>query len=152
MGMDIGRVARRATLTLGLAALAACAPTQRFHGYVPAEAALAAVAIGDSRETVIGKIGQPTTAGALGDTALYYVRSVFEHSGFLAPEEVSREVVAVSFAAAGVSNVERFDLTDGRVVPITRRTTDATVADGSFLRQLAGAAGNFDAGALIGEE
>lgn len=158
MGMDtgrdkIGRGLRRGATLLGLAALAACSPTERFHGYVPGEAVLDAISLGDSRETVIETAGLPTTKGAWGETDIYYVRSVFRHYGFFAPEEISREVVAISFApAGGVANIERFDLSDGRIVPLTRRVTEDSVASGTFLRQLAGAAGNFDASALIDDE
>ncbi|WP_282025880.1 outer membrane protein assembly factor BamE [Limimaricola cinnabarinus] len=157
MGMDtgrdrIGRGMRRGVVVLGLAGLAACSPTERYHGYVPDAALLDTIALGASREAVIETAGQPTTAGALGDD-IYYVRSVFRHYGFFAPEEVSREVVAISFApSGGVSNVERFDLSDGRIVPLTRRVTEDSVENGTFLRQLAGAAGNFDPSALIDDE
>ena len=148
----IGRGVRRGAAMLGLAALAACSPTQRFHGYVPAEEVLSTISLGEAREAVIEKAGPPTTTGAVGED-LYYVRSVFNHYGFFAPEEVSREVVAISFSPAGaVSNLERFDLSDGRIVPLTRRVTEDSVENGAFLRQLAGAAGNFDPSALINDE
>ncbi|WP_051059665.1 outer membrane protein assembly factor BamE [Limimaricola hongkongensis] len=149
----IGRGFRRGAAMLGIALLAACSPTERFHGYVPAEAVLSSISLGESREAVLEKAGPPTTTGALGAQDLYYVRSVFRHYGFFAPEEVSREVVAISFAASGgVANVERFDLSDGRIVPLTRRVTEDSVESGTFLRQLAGAAGNFDPSALINDE
>lgn len=152
-GDGIGRGLRCGVALLGLAALTACSPTERFHGYVPGEAALSSLSLGEDRASVVEKIGQPTTTGALGENTFYYVRSVFRHYGFLAPEEVSRDVVAISFApAGGVSNIETFDLSDGRIVPLTRRVTEDTVADGTFLRQLAGAAGNFDPSALINDE
>ena len=42
-------------------------------------------------------------------------------------------------------------LQDGRVVPLSRRVTDDAIADTSFLRQLMGSLGNFDAaGAIAG--
>ncbi|GAD54891.1 MAG: outer membrane protein assembly factor BamE (lipoprotein component of BamABCDE complex) [Limimaricola cinnabarinus] len=158
MGMDtgrdrIGRGIRRGAALAGLAGLVACSPTERYHGYVPGEAVLDTISLGENREAVIQKAGQPTTLGAIGENDLYYVRSVFRHYGFFAPEEVSREVVAISFSPAGaVSNLERFDLSDGRIVPLTRRVTEDSVENGAFLRQLAGAAGNFDPSALINDE
>ncbi|WP_090109921.1 outer membrane protein assembly factor BamE [Limimaricola pyoseonensis] len=143
---------RRAAALLGLAALAACAPTKRYHGYAPSDEVLSSISLGDSRDRVIEQVGPPTATGATG-TDLYYVRSVFAHQGFFAPEEVRREVLAISFAAGGgVANIERFDLSDGRIVPLSRRVTDDSVESGTFLRQLAGAAGNFDASSIIGEE
>ena len=48
-------------------------------------------------------------------------------------------MVAISFDSAGVvSNIERFGLEDGKVVPLARRITDTAVTDKSFLRQLFG--------------
>lgn len=158
MGMETGRDrtgrgVRRGAAILGLAGLAACSPTERFHGYVPAEAVLSTISLGEDRASVIEKAGPPTTNGVLGENDIFYIRSVFRHYGFFAPEEVSREVVAISFApSGGVSNVERFDLSDGRIVPLTRRVTEDSVQNGTFLRQLAGAAGNFDPSMLIDDE
>ncbi len=150
----IGNGFRRVATVLGLVALTACTPTTRYHGYTPSDEALAAVQVGgDTRETVLEKVGPPSAAGVLDRSGYYYVKSEFRHFGFLAPEEVRREVLAIAFGVDGrVSNVERFDLADGRVVPLSRRVTEDSVESGTFLRQLAGAAGNFDAGALIDQE
>jgi len=35
-----------------------------------------------------------------------------------------------------LQNVERFGLEDGRVVPLSRRVTESTVQDVTFIRQL----------------
>ena len=52
MGMETGRDrtgrgVRRGAAILGLAGLAACSPTERFHGYVPAEAVLSTISLGE---------------------------------------------------------------------------------------------------------
>ena len=70
----------------------------------------------------------------------------------LPPEEISREVLAISFTAEGIlRNIERFGLEDGRVVTLSRRVTDDNIQDVSFITQLIRSIGNFDAGALLGE-
>ncbi len=65
--------------------------------------------------------------------------------GPLAPKEIDRQVVAISFSDTGVvENVERFGLERGQVVPLSRRVTDTGVVDNTFLRQLLGNIGRFN--------
>ncbi|MGR3721070.1 MAG: outer membrane protein assembly factor BamE, partial [Paracoccus sp. (in: a-proteobacteria)] len=65
-------------------------------------------------------------------------------------QEVDREVVAISFAPSGVvSNIERFGQERGRVVVLSRRVTEGSVTEVSFIRQLLGNLGNFQAGDFI---
>lgn len=147
------RWARRILLVGALAGLAACTPQIRNHGYVPLEQDLALVQVGvDTRETVLELVGTPTAGGILNGSGYYYVASQFRHFGWLEPQEINREVLAISFDADGVvQNIERFGLEDGQVVVLTRRVTDDNIRDTTFIRQLMGNIGNFDAGSFIGE-
>lgn len=140
-----------AALLLGTA-LGACAPIFRNHGYVPTDSDLAAVAIGaDTREEVLAKLGRPTTTGVLGDQTLYYVQSRFRHYGPFAPEEVRREVLALSFTADGrLGNIERFGLEQGRVVQLNPARTAEVFADRTLVNQLLGNLGRVDAERLLG--
>ena len=71
--------------------------------------------------------------------------------GPLAPQEIDRQVVAISFSDRGVvQNVERFGLEKGQVVPLTRRVTSSPVSDKSFIRQLLGNIGRFNPAGLGG--
>lgn len=136
----------------GIVALSACTPQYRNHGYLPTETDLATISVGvDTRDTVIAAIGAPTVDGVLNDSGFYYVESRFRHFGPLAPQEIERQVLAVSFNESGVlTNIERFGLEDGRVITLSRRVTDDNVRDTTFIRQLLGNIGNFDPTALIG--
>lgn len=150
----LATVTRRAALIAGVIGLTACTPLYRNHGYVPLDEDLTAIAVGvDTRETVAASIGTPTAGGVLNNDGYYYVRSRFRHFGFLEPREIDREVLAISFTSAGVvQNIERFGLADGRVVALSRRVTDDNIRDTTFIRQLLGNIGNFDAGRLIGDQ
>ncbi|MDC0737333.1 outer membrane protein assembly factor BamE [Cognatishimia sp. SS12] len=130
---------------------AACTAQYRNHGYVPSEDDLAEIIVGvDTRDSVAESIGTPTAGGVLNEGGYYYVRSQFKTVGPFRPEEVDRQLVAVSFDQNGVvSNIERFGLEDGRVVRLSRRVTDNGLNNISFLRQLLGNLGNFDAGSLL---
>ena len=134
--------------------LQACAPQFRNHGYVPSEASLSALTYGvDTRESVVAAVGRPTTAGLLSDNTFYYVQSRFRTFAYQAPEEIDREVLAISFAPNGtLGNIERFGLEQGRVVQLSGRTTAEIFADRTFLNQLLGNVGRFDAGTLLGDD
>ncbi len=143
---------RARVAALGLALLAGCSPTFTDHGYVPSEADLALVTVGvDTKESVAAVVGRPSSAGILADSGYYYVSSRRRNLGIRQNEIVDREVVAISFDAAGtVANVERFGLERGRVVPISRRVTETNVRGQGFLRQLFGNIGNFNPADFFG--
>ncbi|MCB1397215.1 MAG: outer membrane protein assembly factor BamE [Rhodobacter sp.] len=127
-GSDRGRGLGR-WLVLGALALmlAACSPIMRYHGYAPTEDDLAQIQIGhDTRETVAQKIGRPGMGGVMEGSGWFYVQSDWAHRNWRAPEEVDRQVVAITFDSRDrVANIERFGLADGEVVTISRRITDA---------------------------
>lgn len=123
-----------------LSFLASCAPIFSYHGFVPTEQDLEEIEVGvDTRTTVASIIGKPGTAGLLEESGWYYVRSEFEHAPVRGPQEIDREVVAISFDDEGVvSNIERFGLERGEVVALNRRVTDSNIEGVSFLGQLFG--------------
>lgn len=128
--------------------LSACAPTFRNHGYIPPQEDLDALVVGiDTRASVEESVGPPSSGGVLNDGGYYYVRSRVRTFGPTAPKEIERQVLAISFDGDGlVSNIERFGLEDGHVVPLARRVTSTAVSNKSFLRQLIGNIGNFGGG------
>ncbi|WP_439111195.1 outer membrane protein assembly factor BamE [Lentibacter sp.] len=143
---------RLAFVLLGLVfmTLSGCAATYRDHGYVPTEGEVAEIVVGvDSRESVADTVGVPSTAGILDDSGYYYVKSRVRHFGALRPKEIEREVLAISFTEAGlVQNIERFSLQDGKAVMLSRRVTESSVSDNTFLRQLIGSIGRISPGAF----
>ena len=155
MGKRIGTGFRRLLLAGILAGtLTGCVALNRHHGYIPPEADLAALTIGqDSRDSVVAAVGAPGSSGLLDGGNFYYVQSSFRHYGAFAPQETDRQVLVMSFSDAGIlSNIERFGLEDGQVVALSRRVTDDGLRDTTFLRQILGNIGNIDASRLIGED
>lgn len=152
--LSTSQAARKGWLMLALvASVAACSPVIRNHGYVPTQQELALVEIGtDARETVGEKIGRPTTSGLLNDVGWFYVQSQYRHFGPRAPQEIQRQVLAVTFNEAGtVENIASYGLDDGKVVQISRRVTEPNVKGLSFIQQLLGSFGRLQAGDLLGE-
>lgn len=133
-----------AGLALMCLSLSACTAQYQNFGYVPPQEDLDEIAIGvDTFSTVEEALGSSAAGSVLSDNSLFYVRSRVRTFAMLAPEVVDREVVAISFDTAGVvSNVERFGLERGQVVPLARRVTSSGVTDVGFLRQLIGNIGN----------
>ena len=148
-----GRSLRACVLIAALGLTLACTPVYRNHGFIPPEEDLALVTVGeDTRDTVIAALGPPTSGGVLPGSDIYYVASRFRLFGAFAPEEISREVLAISFDAADrVTNIERFGLQDGNVIVLSRRVTSDNVRDTTFIRQLLGSIGRFDAGTVFGD-
>ncbi|WP_298566362.1 outer membrane protein assembly factor BamE [uncultured Aliiroseovarius sp.] len=144
---QIGKnISKAVTALLLVAVVSGCSATFRNHGYMPPNEDVDLIVVGkDTRETVAAAIGKPGTAGLLADSGYYYVRSRFKHYLYNAPQEIDREVLAVSFTEKGVvENIERFGLEDGRVVVLERRVTDSNIKGVGFLRQLFGSIGRID--------
>lgn len=144
---------RLITGLLCVALVAACSETFRNHGYIPLEEDLANIVVGvDTRDTVASSVGRPGVSGILDDSGWYYVRSRFRSYAMRAPEEIDREVLAISFDSQGVvTNIELFGLERGQVVRLSRRVTTSNTQGVGFLRQAFGNLGRFNAADLFND-
>lgn len=151
-GITAGKIARYVAFLAGLIALSACSATFTNHGFVPTDEDVEEIMVGlDTRETVGSIIGKPGAEGLLTESGWYYVASRFKHFAYNAPEEIDREVLAITFDDKGiVENIERFGLEDGQVVVLSRRVTTSNTKGVSFLRQLLGGIGQFNASDILG--
>ncbi|MGO4908676.1 outer membrane protein assembly factor BamE [Pseudorhodobacter sp. W20_MBD10_FR17] len=133
--------------------LSGCSAIYRNHGYVPTDVELEPVKVGVStQQDVASAIGRPSAAGLLNDDGWYYVQSRFEQVGPKAPEEIDRQVLAITFDKRGVvENIERFGLADGRVVALSRRVTETNIKGVGFLNQLFSSVGRLRAKDIIKE-
>ena len=147
------RPARLAAALLLAAGLAACTPLYRNHGFTPFPEDLAQIRVGvDTRDSVAEAVGTPTAEGVTTQGGYYYVESRFRHFAFLAPEEISREVLAITFTPDDrVRNIARYGLEDGRVVVLQTRITEDNIPDRTFIQQLLRNISNFDAGTFLGD-
>jgi outer membrane protein assembly factor BamE (lipoprotein component of BamABCDE complex) len=148
-----GRTSRAILAGCVLLMSVGCTTLYRNHGYAPTDEQLEEGGVGvDTRDTVSDVVGPPTAAGVTNGGGFFYVQSRFRLLGPFEPKEIEREVVAIRFDEEGVvSNVERFGLENGNVVALSRRVTQDNVRDTTFLRQLFGSIGNFNAGDFIGD-
>ena len=146
------RASRKGCLLVALVvSVSACSAVYRNHGYVPTEQDLALIEVGkDTRQSVGEKIGRPSTSGLLNDEGWFYVQSRYKHFGPRQPQEIERQVLAVTFSEAGtVENIARYGLEDGKVVQISRRVTEPNVKGLSFIQQILGSFGRLQAGDIL---
>ncbi len=138
-------------LAVTLLLVAACKPIVRNHGYYPNDEDLSLITVGvDTRETVASSIGAPSASGLITGSGYYYVRSRWETFGPREPKEVDRQVLAISFDQAGVvENIEQFGLEKGRMIVLSRRVTETSIKNVSFIRQLLGNLGRLRAEDLV---
>jgi outer membrane protein assembly factor BamE (lipoprotein component of BamABCDE complex) len=148
------RCLRAVAVAVLCAVVAGCTAVYRNHGYAPTETDLALLTVGqDTRDTVQAAVGPPSATGLLTADAWYYVQSRFRLLGPREPEEIDRQVVAISFAEDGtITNIERFGLEQGRVVALSRRVTETNIRGVTLIQQLLGNFGRIDAGQILGRE
>jgi outer membrane protein assembly factor BamE (lipoprotein component of BamABCDE complex) len=154
MQIQLGMKIKSFIAAFVLIGMAACSATYTNHGYVPSEVELQNVIVGaDSRATVEEVIGRPSSTGVLSDGAWYYISSRIRYYTYNKPEVIERTILAISFDENDtVTNIERFGLEDGKVVPFSRRVTDTGVRGTTFFSQLVRNLGNFSAGQLLDED
>ena len=150
-GRSLARNAVPAILCAALLVLSACATIVRQHGYIPPEEDLQALIVGvDTRDSVEASVGKPAASGVLREGGWFYIGSKIRHFGALKPKEIERQVVAIRFNERGiVENIERFGLERGQVVVLSRRVTETTVRDVTFIRQLIRNIGRVDLGEAL---
>src|SRR5690606_6227723 len=102
-----------AALIAAAAATSACSPVQTYNGFMPdrnnQEIPEPQPGV-DTRETVMRRLGSPSTTAIFAQTAWYYVSSVQERVAFYAPRMTERRVMLVRCDADTVSSVEKFGL------------------------------------------
>ena len=152
----MARSAPRSVLALLIAGLAvsACEPIRQTHGYVPADAYVERLRIGeDSRADVVAKIGRPSTTAAFENDEWYYISRTTRTSAFFAPRATDQKVMVLAFDADGtVQSVDRYGLEDGQVVDLVTRTTPTRGKRLTFIQQLLGNIGRFSPDQILGND
>ena len=153
MGITLVKLRKWIAISAVAGFAVACAPIDRFHGFVPTQAELDTIEVGvTTKEQIVTTLGTPIADRALLNNTIYYASSQFRYFGPFAPEVVDRQVLAIDFDANDrVRNISRYTLDDGQVIVLNRRVTEDGIRDVTFLSQLLGSFGNFDAGTFLGD-
>lgn len=135
---------RRCALVAGAVALAAaltaCAPVIKNHGYAPVSDEVAEIQVGlDTRGSVRRKIGRPGGTGVFTNDGWFYVQSQVEHYTYNEPRVIDRRVVAILFDANDiVASVKQYGMEDGKVIDLETRTTPTYGRELTILEQVLG--------------
>lgn len=148
---------RRTLLPLlaGLAALSACsaidAPRQ-LRGNKVDEDQLKELVIGTStRADAIALLGSPTVRATFEDNTFIYVSATTRTRVGRTPGIVAQDVTVLTFDQAGVlRGAKRLDQDDAKEVTMVGRATPSPGSEASFLQQLLGNVGKFNAGGAAG--
>ncbi len=130
---------------LSAAALtAACAPVVGQNGFQAIDARPTDIVAGtDTRQTVLTKLGTPSTTSTFeSDTVWYYMSQVTEKYTYNRPQVTQRSVTEITFNDAGqVAAVRTLGLADGQRVSMDRRETPTRGRQLTILEQLLGNVG-----------
>lgn len=141
----MGRFAVNASAALLLlAAGAACSPVREYHGFVAEdETAAPNVQVGvDTKQTLMQRLGTPSTQSVLETTTWYYVTSVQQRYAFYTPTTVERTVLAIKFDANDtVSEVNTYGLERGQVVAYNEDKTPTRGRELGIIEQIFGNVG-----------
>ncbi|SFS47370.1 outer membrane protein assembly factor BamE [Brevundimonas viscosa] len=127
---------------LAAAALtAACAPVIGQNGFQAVDAKPADIVAGtDTRETVLTKLGTPSTTSTFeSDSIWYYMSQVTEKYTYNRPQVTQRTITEITFNDAGqVAAVRTLGLEDGQRIAMNDRETPTRGRQLTILEQLLG--------------
>ena len=127
--------------------LASCAPIVDTRGHAREDVDLGQIIVGQSKsEDVMALLGSPTSISNFGDTTWYYVTQKQERVGVFAPNVSEQQVTAITFdRELLVSEISAFKKEDGQPVQIVSKTTPTEGHSVTFVEQLLGNFGRFNA-------
>ncbi|WP_298746224.1 outer membrane protein assembly factor BamE [uncultured Brevundimonas sp.] len=130
---------------LSVAALgSACAPVVGQNGFQAIDAKPTDIVAGtDTKQTVLGKLGTPSTTSTFErDNVWYYVSQVTEKYTYNRPQVTQRSVTEITFNDSGqVAEVRTLGLEDGQQIAMNGRETPTRGRQLTILEQLLGNVG-----------
>lgn len=123
----------------------ACAPVIATQGYQVIDQKPQDVAVGvDTRETVLTKLGSPSTTSTFEPNDIwYYLSQTTARYTYNLPKVTQRQVTAISFnpATGVVDEVRSLSLDDSQNIPMNSRETPTRGRELTILEQLLGNVG-----------
>jgi outer membrane protein assembly factor BamE (lipoprotein component of BamABCDE complex) len=119
--------------------LSACAPTMATNGFQAVDLKPSEVKVGDTRSSVLLRLGSPSTQGTFDPNVWYYVTQRTEKYAYYMPRVQQREVVAITFDKDDkVASVKDLQLKDGYQIAYDRQSTPTRGKQLNWLEQLLG--------------
>jgi outer membrane protein assembly factor BamE (lipoprotein component of BamABCDE complex) len=127
-----------AAITLAAGA-SACAPTMATNGFQAVDLKPREVKVGDTRSSVLLRLGSPSTQGTFDPNVWYYITQRTEKYAYYMPRVQSREVVAITFDKDDkVTAVKDLQLKDGYQIAYDKQSTPTRGKQLNWLEQLLG--------------
>ncbi|MEH6664025.1 MAG: outer membrane protein assembly factor BamE [Brevundimonas sp.] len=127
------------------AAASACAPQVGRHGFQMIDIAPNEIEAGvDTRETVLAKLGSPSTRSTFeGENIWYYISQTTEQYTYNPRQVAGRSITEITFAEGGdqVQGVRLIGLEEGREIAMNDRETPTRGRELSVIEQLLGNVG-----------
>jgi outer membrane protein assembly factor BamE (lipoprotein component of BamABCDE complex) len=127
------------------AAAGACAPVVATQGFQAVDAKPQDIEAGvDTRETVLTKLGTPSTTSTFeADNVWYYLTQTTQRYTYNKPKVSQRSVTEITFGEGDdkVASVRTLGLEDGRQIAMERRETPTRGRQLTILEQLLGNVG-----------
>ncbi len=129
---------------LSVLSLSACAPTLSHHGYLAYDAKPQTdIKVGDTKESVLDRLGQPSQTSVYDPTEWYYIDQVSMKMTYKMPHVTSRSVTVVDFDKGSdtVKAVRTLSLADGRDLTPNPNKTPTRGRSLTALEQMLGTVG-----------
>lgn len=133
-----------AILTIGIG-LSACGPRIYTGGSRVLSEDLERIQPGEISQIQVHRIlGTPSSTSLYGQETWFYISRTEETLAFFEPEEIDRQIVAITFGSDGmVEAVREFSKEDGRQVMISEKKTPTAGHEMGVLQQIIGNVGRF---------
>lgn len=115
----------------------------KHNGNMPEESKIQNIALGQSKDEVRYILGNPSSVTGLSSDHWLYMSSTQKKVAFLCPEELDREILALTFEDEKVSKIEKFDLQDGNNIQIDSDVTQTADSNVGFFRKYFGGVGQY---------
>ncbi|MEI3550192.1 MAG: outer membrane protein assembly factor BamE [Alphaproteobacteria bacterium] len=114
------------------------------NGNMPTNERIEQVKVGQSKNQVKSILGSPSSVVSLDKNTWIYMSSDIERIAFLAPKEVSRDVLTIKFDEENnVIDIDRMSQKDGKQVAINEDKTETMGQQQGFFRRFFGGVGSY---------
>lgn len=114
------------------------------NGNMPSNERIEQVKLGQSKYEVKSILGSPSTVVSFDKNTWIYMSSDIERIAFLAPKEVSRDVLTIKFNEQNeVIDIDRMSEKDGKQVAINEDKTETLGQRQGFFKRFFGGVGSY---------
>lgn len=139
------RISAAVAAVLLAGSLGACAPVVGMHGFQVVDVAPSDIVAGtDTKETVLARLGTPSTTSVFErDQVWYYMSQTTERYTYNRPQVSQRSITEITFNEADgkVAQVRTLGLDDGEKIAMERRETPTRGRQLTIMEQLLGTVG-----------